>query len=641
LHKIVLRGLSYMPEERFSSMHELLAELEIDHGKARKRMWSIATVSALSIAGLGFLEAGSGESSQRCRSDLIRAGGLWNGKNRTKVQAQFLSSELGYVNSAWNHVDKILSQRIHQWREVYTEVCLSSGEEQAQHHRDLQLACLNQQVEQMQVFVGLLQNADKKTIERSTGSVDSLPPIDDCLNEELLNNHSNLPSDLRSREHVAELRGKLHRARLVFLLGKEHQAIESLCLLFEEARPLNYPPVLAEISLLLARSNLQILRNEQASQWIVTALNYAERGSNELLSSEIAGLDVFIRGYRLRQYHEIDALIAHGEAHVLRTGNDPKARAIWLSMSGAAYGGNGRMQESEAVLREAVDILEREFGPNGADLLSAKVNLGYTLQTLHRYEEAEGIYRSVIAVLQANQGRLHPQLRVPLANLVHLLVNLGRYEEGIKFLDLLVEIAEGSHGVNNIDAILEYVHRAWFLYRAKEYSRAIEEWHRIIGILERSEDAHASLPLYYAALARAHIRIGNVTEANIQLSQIDLEKRGPRDGDDWQMSFIAKIELAMMNKDFNHAQAIFQHLIQKVEDIFDPQHDGDGEISLLAGDLEMGREKPQLAHRHYQRALTRAHDQYPGENNPNLVPYHKALARAESAMDDTGESERL
>ncbi|MEM6620613.1 MAG: tetratricopeptide repeat protein [Pseudomonadota bacterium] len=110
---------------------------------------------------------------------------------------------------------------------------------------------------------------------------------------------------------------------------------------------------------------------------------------------------------------------------------------LWLASCGAYIGRQGRFEEAEMFLRDALEPTERAYGKDHLNYAALLANLGGLLNAQGNKEAAEHLIRDAIEIIEASAGDRHPFYAKGLQNLASLLVDLARHQEA-------VEIVQGS-----------------------------------------------------------------------------------------------------------------------------------------------------------------------------------------------------
>ena len=80
----------------------------------------------------------------------------------------------------------------------------------------------------------------------------------------------------------------------------------------------------------------------------------------------------------------------------------------------------GRYSEAEPLFRDALEIREKQLGPEHPDVASSLNNLAGLLQVQGKYAEAEPLYLRASVILEKQLGPEHPNTITARKNLTRL-----------------------------------------------------------------------------------------------------------------------------------------------------------------------------------------------------------------------------
>src|SRR5581483_1434374 len=150
--RVVMRGLSLDPVDRFPTMAELLRGLENDPARGRRRAAAGAGVALL--LGLSAFAAVRAQGQKRalCRGGDERIGQVWSPDVRARVRQAFLATNLPYAEAA----SLSFSTAMHQDACEATRV----RGEQSEEVLDLRMACLSDRLRELQALTDVMLHAD-------------------------------------------------------------------------------------------------------------------------------------------------------------------------------------------------------------------------------------------------------------------------------------------------------------------------------------------------------------------------------------------------------------------------------------------------------------------------------------------------
>jgi tetratricopeptide (TPR) repeat protein len=141
-----------------------------------------------------------------------------------------------------------------------------------------------------------------------------------------------------------------------------------------------------------------------------------------------------------------------------------------------------RFAEAEPLMRRALAIDEKAYGPDHPNVALRLYNLATLLQNTKRLEEAEPLFRRALAIWEQSLGKNHPNVGSCLTNLAQLLNATNRQGEAKLLLFRLLE-AKGKVGqAEQLQFAVDLNNYAIDLRRLDRYTEAAAMLQRAIGI---------------------------------------------------------------------------------------------------------------------------------------------------------------
>lgn len=205
-------------------------------------------------------------------------------------------------------------------------------------------------------------------------------------------------------------------------------------------------------------------------------------------------------------------------------GADHPETAHTMTALGLALRNAGELSEAEGLALEAVEILRRADGPDVRPILAfALHNLAFVHRARERLEESEALYREALELRRELHDASHPDLLTTLGNLAVVLERRGRYREAEALLREGLDARRARLGEAHPNTLTSLNNLAYMLWRNGRYARAEELFREAIPIartvygsehtttaiminnlgvaVRRSGDAEAAEALHREALA--------------------------------------------------------------------------------------------------------------------------------------------
>lgn len=137
----------------------------------------------------------------------------------------------------------------------------------------------------------------------------------------------------------------------------------------------------------------------------------------------------------------------------LQAANAPPVEiASAMDSLGDVYGLQGRFDDGERMLKQGIELLDRNFGSNAeaAPNYDKMLNdLGNFYLDAGRLSEAEATMRRALAVTRARSGEAHPNVAATMGNLATVLEHEARYAEAEKLYQQTLQAYERIYGPNH------------------------------------------------------------------------------------------------------------------------------------------------------------------------------------------------
>jgi tetratricopeptide (TPR) repeat protein len=144
-----------------------------------------------------------------------------------------------------------------------------------------------------------------------------------------------------------------------------------------------------------------------------------------------------------------------------------------------------RLDDAEALYREAIDILRRDGGPDAAALAEARQNLALFYRGLGRLDDAVREQRAAVAIREARAGETADgRVAEALNNLALILRAAGRDDEALDLYDRALGIQESALGESHPDLAVTLHNLARLRADRGELDEADRLWSRAADIVD-------------------------------------------------------------------------------------------------------------------------------------------------------------
>ncbi|MCA9715873.1 MAG: serine/threonine protein kinase [Myxococcales bacterium] len=446
LRRVVARGLAKQPEERWPSMAVLLAALERDPVRARRRAGAVVLAFGLTAAGAS--AASWGQASASCSDADSLLADVWNDDARAAIVTAFTGAELDYGEHTAGQVVARLDAYARAWADAHAEACVAHRDGlRSDSLWDHQVSCLSRRRVELASLVDVLESADEPVIRRAVTAARGLPGVERCADLDALTTEIPPPPD-ELRDEVERVRDQLSKVHALDKTGRYEQAKTLAIAAAARADELGYPRLRAEALYSKGGIEERVADYTTSGQTLRDAYFLAEEARDDELAADIATLLVFIGGYGTNDSAAGLLWARHARAKLARAGRpDDLRRATLLSHEGTLLNDLGRFDEAEAKFLEALPILERE---GELRQLSVLGNLAIVQSRQRRFDESIANFRRLRELSTEQLGAGHPETVVSVMNLAHALTYKGHNDEARALLEDAIERAPAALGPDHV-----------------------------------------------------------------------------------------------------------------------------------------------------------------------------------------------
>lgn len=410
------RGLAEDPCARFPTMDALVDAL----APARRRRPVMAAVGA---AGLALLAIVAWPSRDACDATAV-LDGAWGPQRRAEVRHALLASG---IDAALSQPDAVLDAIDDYAADLSAQlraICVAEGE------LDGRAACLERGRRGLDAVVRSLGALDPRGIANARDAIDRLPSTASCEGERPWP----IPQDPGLARAVLRVRADLAGAAAAAYLGGGTAALLEL---WEQARALDHPPLLAEVEVELARHEAVLGDAAQAAARLERGHAIAVEHGMDALAAEAA----IARAISEAQFGSVEVSgrwLRAAEAAAAAAELDVAHRLLEVRFELALAGNH--LDEAQAVAeQQRVDADER--CPDGCvATVLAWHELAQVAWLLGRTDDALQLAERGRAVAERVLGPMHDST-LALAQLrADVLVELGEGERAAAVLAEILEI---------------------------------------------------------------------------------------------------------------------------------------------------------------------------------------------------------
>ena len=488
LQRALNRGLSLDPEQRFPNMLALLAVLDHDPARIRKRsVFAAITIAALGIAVWGIRSRPAATSV--CEGAEQQFQSTWGPERRAALEQAFASSELPLASQTLATVLNGLDHYAGQWRAMYGDACRATHVrgEQSEQLLDLRMACLEDRKLGVDALVEVLLEPDATVLENAYTAVAALRPIETCADRRALEARIPGPQDPGLAARVEAIGRELSLARARRDAGDHERAMTIASEAESRSATTGYAPIQAAALIELGLTYNEAGDYEQASTKLREGFYRALASDDEQRGVEAATALVQVNGDSLRDFAAADNWARIADA-LLDRHRDQRSRArVELEyFIGVTHWRQGELERAQTELEAALALAEALGADERMLAIRVRKGLGSTLWSRGKPDDAATQFELVVDTLERELGPDHPKLGSALNNLASAHYSLGRHDLAEREFVRTLQIYEASYGDEHPSVANSLNNLAVVYTRRGKLEQARDTHLRVLGIYERT-----------------------------------------------------------------------------------------------------------------------------------------------------------
>lgn len=202
----------------------------------------------------------------------------------------------------------------------------------------------------------------------------------------------------------------------------------------------------------------------------------------------------YLRGDRARCLELLEPALAAWRKHY---GNEHAQLSAMLTTRAHCSIGLAKLDQAEADLREALDLVERAMGADAQIGVRSQLltDLGLVFNQQDRFAEAEPLLREALRINENLYGKQHPELGTTMSNFATTLMGLGRHEEAFDTWHRAIEIQQRRQGDDRrLLGVTQGVfgYQLWTVGRLDESERMLREALATFGAIDPAHPDRAA-----------------------------------------------------------------------------------------------------------------------------------------------------
>jgi len=499
LDRLVARGLSDDPTDRYPAMEALLDELSTRDHRIRRRAGAVAAVS-LALAAATTAGVVATRQPARCRDRAARLELAWGQAPRAAISAAFARSTLAVAAQSWVHLGRALDRYAEDWTHEYERAC-------AEERRDppafaLRASCLDARLEDLGHTVRVLSSpSDLMVREDAARAVSDLLPPEACAAAGRAAPEPPPPA-AEIQERIRAIHQKLGEAWALYRAGEHARAMPIAEALVADARSVESPGVLAQSLALAAQLHSRLLHPKEAIERLKVAVHAAESAGNQALAAQL--LADLAQELTPRGQHEAAAdALDHGDALLQHLGDSAATEASLLLARAELLGASGRWREAIPLLERSVSLSEQAFGPTHPRTAAALLKLARQMKDARDALRAQERASRGSEIYERIYGPNHPDRLGALQVLGQLARDRGDHALEERIARQILDARLMLYGPDS----MQVARARWNLATALDMAapgQALDEFRKTLATFERTMGPSGADP----QLSALHFNIG-------------------------------------------------------------------------------------------------------------------------------------
>jgi tetratricopeptide (TPR) repeat protein len=432
LRRIVLKGLSPSPEDRYASMTELLDALDRDPALRRRRWLSIGGAVAAAVLAVAGYAAAERREDRACAT-AADLSGTWDPLVREDVRRAFEGTGAPGARDSFERAAKALDAYAATWGRMTSGICeVTKGRDLDEMNR-LRAECLDRAKNELRGLTAVFARADTSTVDHSVAAAYGLTALSSCDDVAALRASPGLPADPKKRAAVQTARAALAEASSLGLAGKSTESLAEAQRALAIAREAGHRSTEAEALFFVAHNRQRMGDYERAAEELGNAMAVAYGAKDDVVMMRTASDLAFVQGDKLYRPEDARRTLALANAGLERVGGGDELEGDVLSTEALLLITGGHADQGIPMLERVVRIDQRVLGETPTTAIYMN-DLGYARHLAGKNEDALVVLHEAQAMLERIYGADKFDAGIPYCNMGASSLALGRRADADGFL---------------------------------------------------------------------------------------------------------------------------------------------------------------------------------------------------------------
>lgn len=454
LREPLRRGMSPEPADRFASMQQLLAALEVDPGRRRRRLTVAAAAAAVSLALGGWWWTDRRARQQRCEDAVASIDEAYGDATKTQIVEAFAATGERGADHAAGKTTSWLDDYVFAWRDAQRALCRAVEIDRRPPPAAAQAQrCLSDRRDEVRALANALVEADAHVVRSAVRAAMRLPTIASCEDEVWLRTRPVPPDDPQLVEQLAALRRDRRAVSAMLSAGRVREATTRATEVAAQARKLGWTPETAEALVDLAELLEKTGDYKGARDAAVEAFQLSIAAGHDVGALSAATRLIFVVGYGLSHHTQALQWSATGTALGERMGfapDHPRMTAL-LNNTGVVLHAKGDYEAARQTHEKALAIKRRSLGDAHLSVSHSLANLGIVQATTGDRDGARASFEEALSITRDAFGDEHLAVAGVYSKLGTIAHDAGDYDRALDELGHALRIKERILGPNHSD----------------------------------------------------------------------------------------------------------------------------------------------------------------------------------------------
>jgi len=487
IRRVLLKGLSPLPDDRYPSMDALLSALSRDTVERLRRVGAVVGLLLL-VGGVAFGIGMYGHRGARlCKGGEERLQGVWGEAERQAVRQAFLATGKPYAEASWRGMVSAIDAHVAAWLKMRRDACEATWVrgEQSQALLDARMGCLDRRLQELRALVEVLRTADASVVERAARMGGTLGDLAICADPQALQTPTPEPKDPEGKQALEKVRALVAQAKALETAGKYADAVRVAAQAVAEARKREHRSLEAEALTQLGSARMDAGEVQQAEQDLKEAVVAAVEGQHREAAATAAILLTHHVGYTQRRAEEGHFWGRYAKAVLTTLGKNDPLEARWHNAVAGVYFSESKYDKQLFHNQRALALRQKAFGPVHVAVGSSLNNLGVTYSALGDPRQSAQYFAKAKEVFEKISGPEHPDVALALMNLASIHGDLGEYAKQRAFAEKAVALFGRLVGEEHPRTASALMSLASALHHQDDHKGALATYQRILTIFEK------------------------------------------------------------------------------------------------------------------------------------------------------------